>query len=163
MTVQVVVYPSDLTPPPGDFQSLVAEILAQSGAGWVETPDDGDLRLNDGSEIGLFLDDAENVLAFVLDDQNEAAFDLIYALAERAAGFVTVGRRACGFAPTGDVLPQFEAQMTNPDDLLDRRVFGDWMRQAIAAESLQPQTQPSRRPRRSLFQRLSDTLFGKEI
>lgn len=163
MAVQVIVYPSDLTPPPGAFQALVADVLADSGAGWVEGPEDGDLRLNDGTEIGLFLDDAENVAAFVLDDQNEAAFDLIYALAERGAAFVTVGQRACGLLPTGDVLPPFEAQLPNPDDLPNRRVFGDWMREAMIAERPRPQAQPSRRPQRSLIQRLTDALFGKEI
>lgn len=163
MAVQVIVYPSDLTPPPGAFQALVADVLADSGAGWIDGPEDGDLRLNDGTEIGLFLDDAENVAAFVLDDQNEAAFDLIYALAEQGAAFVTVGKQACGLLPTGDVPPQFEAQLPNPDDLPDRRAFGDWMREAIAVERPQPSTQPSHRPQRSLMQRLTDALFGKEM
>jgi len=163
MAIQVVVYPSDLTPPPGAFQTLVAQILVDVGAVWIDAPDDGDLRLNDGTEIGLFMDDEENVAALVLDDQNEAAFDLIYALAEQGAAFVTVGQRACGLLPTGDVLSQFEAQLPNPDDLPNRRIFGDWMREAIVAERPRPKTQPSRRPKRSLFQRLSDALFGKEI
>lgn len=163
MAIQVVVYPSDLTPPPGAFQTLVAQILVDVGAAWVDAADDGDLRLNDGTEIGLFLDDEENVAAFVLDDQNEAAFDLIYALAEQGAAFVAVGKQACGLLPTGDVLPQFEAQLPNPDDLSNRRALGDWMRRAIAAERPQPSTQPSRRPQRSLMQRLADALFGKEI
>ena len=163
MAIQVVVYPSDLTPPPGAFQTLVAEVLADLGASWVDAADDGDLVLNDGAEIGLFLDDEENVAAFVLDGPNEAALDLIYALADRGAAFVTVGKRACGLLPTGDVLPQFEAQLPNPDDLPNRRAFGDWMREAIAADRPEPKTQPSRRPQRSLIQRLSDALFGKEM
>lgn len=163
MAVQVVVYPSDLTPPPGAFQTLVAGVLADLGAGWIDDPEDGDLRLNDGTEIGLFMDDQENVAAFVLDDQNEAAFDLIYALAEQGAAFVTVGTQACGMLPTGDVLPQFEAQLPNPDDLPDRRAFGDWMRHAIAAQRPKSEAQPSRPPQRSLMQRLADALFGKEM
>ena len=163
MTFQVVVYPSNLTPPPGAFQALVAQIMDAAGAGWIDDPEDGDLRLADGTEIGLFMDDEENVAAFVLDDQNEAAFDLIYTLAEQAAAFVTVGKQACGMLSTGDVLPQFEAQLPNPDDLPDRRAFGDWMREAIAVERPQSQTQPSHRPQRSLMQRLADALFGKEM
>ena len=163
MAIQVVVYPSDLTPPPGAFQALVAEVLADLGASWVDAPDDGDLRLNDGTEIGLYLDDEENVAAFVLGDQNEAAFDLLYALAERGAAFVAVGERACGLLPTGDVLPQFKAQLPNPEDLGSRRAFGDWMREAIAVSRPRLETQPSRRPQRSLMQRLSDALFGKEM
>lgn len=163
MTFQVIVYPSDLTPPPGAFQALVAQVMDAAGAGWIDDPEDGDLRLADGTEIGLFMDDEENVAAFVLKDQNEAAFDLIYALAEQGAAFVTVGKQACGLPPTGDVLSEFEAEVPNPDDLPDRRAFGDWMRQAIAVQRPTPDVQPSRSPQRSLLQRLSDALFGKEM
>jgi len=164
MALQVVVYPSDLTPPTGaPYLDLVAEVLEASGATWVETSEEGDLTLSDGTEIALFHDDEDNVAYFVLEDQSEAALDLIYAVADRAEAFVSVGDRACGLARTGDVLAQHEAQLTNPEDLLTRQAFGDWMRVAIAASQPTPEPQPSRRPQRSLLQRLSDALFGKEM
>jgi len=162
MTFQILVLPSDLTPPPADFRLLVDALLAEADADWIDAPDDGDLRLSDGTEIGLFLDDQENVAAFVLEGTNETAFDLIYTLADRAAAFVAVGERACAAPPTDDVLPEFEAQLPTPDDLPNRQAFGDWMRVAMAAARPAP-VSPPRPPRPSLLQRLSDSLFGKEI
>ena len=163
MAFQVVVNPSDLTPPPGAFQHLVDKVLAASGAGWIDTAEDADLTLADGSEISLFLDDEENVAAFVLESPNEAAFDLIHGLADRAGSFVCLGERACALLTTGAILPAFAEDLVSPEAVPDRRVFGDWMRVAMHAAQAAPASQTSHPPRRSLFQRLSDSLFGKEI
>ena len=163
MAFQVVVYPSDLTPPTGDaYLNFVAEVLERMDATWIETAEEGELKLVDGSEIALFHDDEDNVAWFVLEDHNEAAFDLIYALAEQGAAFVKVeGERPCALPPTGDPLPAHQAVLGDPDDLPNRRAFGDWMREAIAASRLAPEVPPP--PQRSLIQRLSDALFGKEM
>lgn len=163
MAFQVVLYPSDLTPPPGAFQTLAAEVLVEYGASWVDGPEEGELRLVDGTEIVLFMDEAENVAAFALDDQNEAAFDLIHALADRSKGFVTLGSQACAFLQTGDVLPEHEGLFGDPDDLGDRRQFGDWMRVAMRESAKPPAVTPSGGRPTSLFQQLSDALFGKSI
>lgn len=162
MAIQVALNPSDLTPPPGAFQQLVEQVLMASGARWVDTAEDGDLALADGGEIGLFLDDGENVAAFVLDGATEAAFDLIHSLAGQAASFVCLGGRACALPTTGAVLPDFAADLIDPEPVPDRRAFGDWMRVAIAAADPAP-ARDHQPPQLSLFQRLSDSLFGKEI
>jgi len=163
MAFQVVLYPSDLTPPPGAFQTLAAEVLVEHGASWVDGPDEGELRLVDGAEIILCMDDSENVAAFALDDQNEAAFDLIHALADRGKGFVTLGSRACAFLQTGDVLAEHDGLFGDPADLPDRRAFGDWMRVAMRESATPPAVAPSNGRPTSLFQQLSDALFGKSI
>jgi len=163
VSLQILVLPSDLTPPPGAFQHLVEDVLATSGARWLDTAEDADVALADGSETSLFLDDEENVAVFILDEPNEAAFDLIYLLTGKAASFVSLGGRACAMPSTGGVLPAFQSDLSNPDDIVNRRAFGDWMRVAMHAARPAPASQTSHPPRRSLLQRLSDSLFGKEI
>lgn len=162
MAIQVALNPSDLTPPPGAFQQLVEQVLMASGARWVDTAEDGDLALADGGEIGLFLDDEENVAVFVLAGPTEAAFDLVHSLAEQAASFVCLGARSASLPTTGAVIPDFAAEVSNAERVPDRRAFGDWMRVAIAAANPTP-ARDHQPPQRSLFQRLSDSLFGKEI
>jgi len=162
MAFQIVVYPSDLTPPTGDaYLAFVAEVLERMDATWIETAEEGDLKLADGTEIPLFHDEEDNVAYFVLDDQNEAAFDLIYTLADGAAGFVVVKDRACALPSSGAVLPRHQAVLTGPDDVANRRAFGDWMREAMA--EARPEPEVPLPPQRSLLQRLSDALFGKEM
>ena len=171
MSFQIHLYPSDLTPPPGPFLTLVAEVLASRGAVW-EDEEHGELRLSDETEIGLFTDEEENVAVFVLDDQNEAAFDIVYDIADRSASFITVGELACATPSAGDVLPGHDALYREPDDLKGRPEVGDWLRVALRAAAPPPDARPASQssagpivggPQRSLFQRLSDALFGKSI
>jgi|GEM_PF-1215833 len=176
MSFQIHLYPSDLTPPPGPFLTLVAEVLASRGAVW-EDQEHGELLLSDKTEIGLFTDEEENVAVFVLEDQNEAAFDIVYEIADRSASFITVGELACATPSAGDVLPGHEALYREPDDLKGRPEVGDWLRVSMRATATpQPggkiDAKPASlssagpivgAPQRSLFQRLSDALFGKSI
>lgn len=167
--IQIHLQPSDLTPKPGPFQALLAEVLAAREAVWADE-EMGDLRLEDGSEIGLFTDDEENVAIFGLDAPSEPAFDVLYDLAHRGAMFITVGKRACATLSCGDFLPGDEAQFDDPDDLKDRAAVGDWLRvemHAAAAAKAAAEAPVSKSvggpPQRSFFQRLSDSLFGRSI
>lgn len=168
MGFQIHLQPSDLTPPPAVFKTLVGEALAARKAVW-EDEEAGDLLLTDETEIGLFTDDEENVAVFVLEGQNEAAFDLVHDLADRTASFITVDGRACATPSAGDLPGGQEALHGPPERLATREDLGDWLRVAMrqasqpATPTAAPNPGPSGQPQRSLFQRLSDALFGKSI
>lgn len=171
----VVLHPSDRTPPPEGFAAAAREVVREQGATWLDDDHDLDLRLADGTEIEFDVLEIDTGAYLRLDQPYEAAVDLVHALADRTASFVSVetlgqggsiavgGAPVCALPSTGGVLPENRSVHPAPTSIADRRAFGDWFRVALTeARSAQPTPMPPR-PKRPLFQRLSDALFGKEM
>lgn len=174
----VVFHPSDRTPRPDAFAEAARQVVREQGATWLDDDHLLDLRLADGTEIEFDVLEIDEGAYAVLDQPYEPAIDLIYALADRTACFVSIetagpdgtyatGAAAlCALPSTGAALPENQASQATPKQLADRRAFGDWLRVVmIEARRARPTPLPAppRRPKRSLMQRLSDALFGKEM
>ncbi|RZJ17047.1 MAG: hypothetical protein EON91_10825 [Brevundimonas sp.] len=175
MSPLIMLYPSDRTPSPDAFAAAARDVVSDCDAAWLGEEGDYDLRLNDGTEIVFDILESESGAYLQLDEAREAAIDLTYAVAERTACFVSIntmgqgGSISSGTAPTcalpstGAVLAENEGGHAAPVLVADRAAFGDWFRVVMIEIARDRPVSLPPRPKRSLFQRLSDALFGKEM
>ncbi|SFI69257.1 hypothetical protein [Caulobacter sp. UNC279MFTsu5.1] len=171
--VQVLLHNSTLTPAPAAYGVAVEKALAAAGA---TLGPDGEVGLKGQTVLVVNVDPQDDIAVIDLARFDDAAFDLVFDLAQATASFVVMGDGAvCATPATGRPPPTwsmgFQAQAT-----ADRADFRDWLagdvedqlageaHQAAVAQALaKARAERDSKPAQPLFKRLTDALFGKSI
>ncbi len=187
MSLDVFLHPSTTSPAPHAFGAAVDVALASVGA--VRDADGEGVTTGGGARFTLFLDGQDDIALLTLDIVDDSVAAAVFALMSGTHSFMLTGGFVCRVPATGDVRPSLAmafpqaTQVRAPAELLDilhsaaaspdEGETGEddhWtptdeeLDAAALASAPPPDTDPLiSTPRRPLFQRLSDALFGKSI
>ena len=190
MSFEVFLHPSTTSPPANAFDAVAASALESVGAGR-DAVGEG-VTLADGSRIELFIDDNDDIALLTLPTSSDATAQAVHAVMAATRSFLLTNGYTFRIAETGDVIPQLAMAFPQAQDLMglehlrdvldgallasqggaeeddltdDEQLAYDQMLEAAAmAAAPPPEANPIvSRPGKSLFQRLSDALFGKSI
>ena len=175
---QVLLHNSDLTPAPKAYRSAVEEALAAANA---MLGTEGEIWLDQGKVFHLILDPADDIALIELVETSDAAFDLVFDLAEATASFVIVDdfklatpktgaepggwSLGFGYVPGPSNREDFRTLMAEAIEAVREKIQAEETRQAAIVEALAKARaqRDATKPAQPMFKRLTDALFGKSI
>ena len=178
---QVLLHNSNLTPAPKAYRSAVEKALAAANA---TVGAEGEVWLDQAKVFHVVLDPTDDIALIELVEATDAAFDLVFDLAEATASFVIIDdfklatpktgaepggwSLGFGYVPGSSDREEFRSVMAEAIQAVREKFQAEEAHQAAVAAALakaraERDAKPAQPAQPLFFKRLTDALFGKSI